>query len=522
MATSEVLYARIAAALATKPGLTARELGARLGEDKSTINSKLYSRPDLFFHSADSRPRWWLQSLAAAVQSDPVGGGGDVERVADAVSSDRGQAPSLFAWQERALAEWEANDFRGVVEAVTGSGKTRIGLAAAHQHLSNGGKVVVLVPTRVLLEQWVGLIQEWMPDARLGRMGDGFHDSLATSDLLVAVANSASKYELGLPAGRSGLLIADECHRYGSGQFSMALEEVFDRRLGLTATYERADGEHDAVLTPYFGGVTFEYGYADAVREGVIAPFRVALLPVAFNRDEREEYDLLSEAMGQARRALLDLGAPAAPYEDFIRFVTLLSTNGGMREGMRAKRYLSASGKRRELLASTRSKYDALARLADALRDSSRSIVFTETIESAEECARLLVTNGVTSEAMHSGLAIAERSAMLGRFAEGRIKTIVAPRLLDEGVDVPEADLGVIVATTRQRRQMVQRMGRVLRRKQDGRAARFVIIFVENTSEDPDGHAHETFLNEILDVADDIQRFDPNQHAEAMAAFLAP
>lgn len=102
------------------------------------------------------------------------------------------------------------------------------------------------------------------------------------------------------------------------------------------------------------------------------------------------------------------------------------------------------------------------------------------------------------------------------------MKAIVAPRLLDEGVDVPEADLGVIVAASQQRRQMVQRMGRVLRRKQDGRAARFVIIFVEDTSEDPDGHAHETFLNEILDVAEDIQRFSPDRDAEALNAFLAP
>ena len=520
MNMSEDIHVRIVAALREAPGLTARELGARLGEDKSVINSRLYSRPDTFFRSTDPRPRWWLQSLPAAIEAQPVDGSLDLERVAPVAASDPRQ--SLFAWQERALREWEANGFRGVIEAVTASGKTRIGLAAAQQHLDSGGKVAVLVPSRVLLEQWVAQIQEWIPNARVGRLGDGADDSLATSDLLVAVVNSASKRALERPAGRSGLLIADECHRYGSEQFRMALEDVFDRRLGLTATYERPDGEHERVLTPYFGGVVFEYGYADAVREGVIAPFRVALVPVAFTGDEREEYDRYTEVMRKARRVLLKAGAPDSPYQAFIQFVTLRSTNGTMQEGIWAGRYLSASHKRRDLLASTRAKYEALASLAGAIRVSSRSIVFTETIESARECADLLVRNGVESEALHSKLGAPERRAILGRFAEGRMKAIVAPRLLDEGVDVPEADLGVIVAASQQRRQMVQRMGRVLRRKQDGRAARFVIIFVEDTSEDPDGHAHETFLNEILDVAEDIQRFSPDRDAEALNAFLAP
>ena len=98
----------------------------------------------------------------------------------------------------------------------------------------------------------------------------------------------------------------------------------------------------------------------------------------------------------------------------------------------------------------------------------------------------------------------------------------MAPKLLDEGVDVPEADLGVIFAASQQRRQMVQRMGRVLRRKPDGRVARFAIVFAEGTSEDPDLDAHETFLGEILEVADDIQRFLPRDGNEALIEFLSP
>ena len=84
---------------------------------------------------------------------------------------------------------------------------------------------------------------------------------------------------------------------------------------------------------------------------------------------------------------------------------------------------------------------------------------------------------------------------------------LAAPRVLDEGVDVPAADLAVIIGASRSRRQMVQRMGRVLRKKADGRRARFVVVFVEDTVEDPCSGAHETFLEEVVKVADGVSSF---------------
>ena len=510
MTRSASLTDLVTVALRAAPGQTARELAAQVGESKSTVNSVLYSRRDLFFRNSDSRPRWWLQSLSVA-------DGESAPTTTAAVSAE-----GLFDWQKEALRTWDAHGGRGVVEAVTGSGKTRVGLAAAQRHVDGGGKVAVIVPTTVLLEQWVARFAEWMPDARIGRLGGGGRDDLGNVDVLVAVVNSAAAHELGLPSDAEGLLIADECHRYAGNRFRLALEDEFEYRLGLTATYARDDGGDEDVLDPYFGGVVFEYGYAEAVPQGVIAPFRVALLPVAFSGGEREEYEELSEVMRRARKALIDLGAPEEPYQDFIQFVTLLSKHGTRHEGIAAGRYLKALRERRDLLASAPAKYDALSSLTDALRASSRSILFTETIESATHCADLLVAHGVSAEALHSRMPVADRDQALGRFADGSMKVVVAPRILDEGVDVPEADLGVIFAASRQRRQMVQRLGRVLRRKQDGRAARFVIFFVKGTTEDPDLDAHETFLGEILGVADDIRRFRPAKNAKALTTFLAP
>ena len=114
-----------------------------------------------------------------------------------------------------------------------------------------------------------------------------------------------------------------------------------------------------------------------------------------------------------------------------------------------------------------------------------------------------------------------DRRIVLSRFATGDLQAITAPQVLDEGVDVPAADLGVILAASRSRRQMIQRMGRVLRPKPDGRRARFVIVYVAGTVEDPANGAHEGFLEEITPVADRVHTFTPAETGD-LDAYLRP
>ena len=165
-------------------------------------------------------------------------------------------------------------------------------------------------------------------------------------------------------------------------------------------------------------------------------------------------------------------------------------------------RYQSAVTKRRMLLSETEVKLEALNSLVPQVIRSNGALIFTETISAAEKAADRLNELGVETVAMHSQLKPRERQAVFEGFKNGDIKAIVAPHLLDEGVDVPEADLGIILAATRTRRQMVQRMGRVLRLKSDNRMATFIIVYIAGTTEDPDKGAHENFFDEILNIAE--------------------
>jgi superfamily II DNA or RNA helicase len=100
-----------------------------------------------------------------------------------------------------------------------------------------------------------------------------------------------------------------------------------------------------------------------------------------------------------------------------------------------------------------------------------------------------------------------ERKARLAEFKRGGVRVLTAPRILDEGIDVPEANVGVILAANRSKRQMIQRMGRVIRPKRDDRPATFIVMYVRGTSEDPAEGAHADFLDQLVDVAEETVDF---------------
>lgn len=435
--------------------------------------------------------------------------------------------PVLYSWQVDALDAWTAQHRRGVVEAVTGTGKTMIGLRATIDELGRGGQAVILVPTRELLHQWTRALEPVVPaGTRIGLLGDGHRDSLGQRDVLVAIVNSAAAAARDLdlcPRRPGGLLVGDECHRYGSERNRLALVEHFPHRLGLSATFERADDGHLTWLEPFFGPTCFTMDFRRAIDDGVTARFLVALAGVQLDPAEYGLYEELSDLMSASRAKLINrYHVPAEPIGAFLEAVGALARHGDDDAATVARSYLWAMSDRRRLLAETPAKRRLLHDLIPALRASDRAIVFTQSIAAAVDAATIIAGHGVAAAAIHSGLPAAERRDVLDRFAEGRLHVVAAPQVLDEGIDVPAADLAIILAGSHSRRQMVQRMGRVLRRKPDGRRARFVIVGAEDTVEDPQRGAHEGFLDAVTDVADVVRPFPSTTPTDEIIDFLRP
>lgn len=428
---------------------------------------------------------------------------------------------SLRAWQQEAFEAWTEAGRSAVVEAVTGTGKTTLGIAAAADAISRGLDVLVVVPGVELLNQWHREIGKALPDVAVGRRGDGNSDDFRGNRILVSTVQSAISSSAPRPNG-SALLVADEVHRYGALTFSRLLTDTFAERLGLTATFERNDDGVERFLLPYFGtvieGCTYERGHAD----GILAPVRVMLVEVSFDLVEAAEYQECDELARKLRGDLIyNLGCSEGAFGDFMRDVQLLSDGANADKATwTARRYLHAFSKRRTLLAECSGKLDALRDLGTVLSESGRALAFSETKKSARAAAEVLLEEGVLAAPFTSDLSRSDRTRLLAEFRNGAVTTLVAPKVLDEGVDVPEADVGVILASSKTRRQMIQRMGRIIRPKSDGRPASFLVMYAKGSSEDPSTGAHGTFLEQLIGIASEVETVGSEDAPELLRSWL--
>jgi superfamily II DNA or RNA helicase len=369
-----------------------------------------------------------------------------------AAPSDGGlhAAVELRPYQEAALAAWNLSGRRGVVVLPTGSGKTRVAVAAmAH----TGIATLCLVPTRVLLDQWARAIEE-LTGVAPGRLGDGERE---VKPVTVATFESGWRHmhQLG---DRFGLLIVDEVHHFGCGVRDEALDmSSAQQRLGLTATPPA--GKAAARLGELLGPVIYELRLDELAGE-FLAPFETVVLHLDLSPSERHEYEALMIVFRDVLRRFR-AHAPDASWDEFARAA------GATDEGRRA---LAAWRRTRRLLAFPESKRAMLAALLDRHRDA-RVVVFTADNATAYAISREHLVMPLTC---HIGRR--ERERVLAHFKEGKLRALVSAQVLNEGLDVPDADIGIVVAGSKGEREHVQRVGRVLRPRPGKRALVYELV----------------------------------------------
>jgi superfamily II DNA or RNA helicase len=346
--------------------------------------------------------------------------------------------PGLREYQAAALSAWELAGRRGLIVLPTGSGKTRIALAAmAATRLS----ALCLVPTRVLLEQWRQEIAAVYPH-QIGCYGEGRRE---VASVTVATYESAYRH-MDRVGSRFGLLIVDEVHHFGCGFRDEALEMALaDMRLGLTATPPRNPG-HAARLNDLVGPIVYELAIGDLTGR-FLASFDVVTLHMDLTDDERVYYANLHRLFTTAYAAFRHT-LPQATWADFVRAA------GRSAEGRRA---VAAWREARRLLALTGAKRDTLRTLLDR-HGTARVLIFTADNASAYTIAREHLVMPLTCD-----IGRHERDQVLDAFRQGRLRALVSSRVLNEGLDVPDADVAVIVGGALGEREHVQRIGRLLR-----------------------------------------------------------
>jgi superfamily II DNA or RNA helicase len=362
----------------------------------------------------------------------------------------------LRPYQAAALAAWELAERRGIAVLPTGAGKTRLAIAAIAR---TGVRALCLVPTRILLDQWMRCLRESL-GIEPGQLGDGEH---RTGSVTVATFESAWRHMHRL-GNQFPLLIVDEVHHFGNGLRDEALDMcVAPWRLGLTAT--KPTGRPARRLDSLVGATVYELRIEDLAGR-YLAPFESVVLHLDLTHDERVEYEALMATFGEAMRRFRRF-APNATWDEFAKAAACSD------EGRRA---VAAWHRARKITAFPRAKQAMVATLLDRHR-ASRTIVFTADNPTAYAISRAHLIMPLTCDIKRK-----ERERALALFKAGTLRALVSAQVLNEGIDVPDADVGIIVAGSRGQREHVQRVGRILR-PQPGKRALVYELVVRASSE---------------------------------------
>lgn len=376
--------------------------------------------------------------------------------------------PDLRKWQHVALERWEEAKFRGIVGVVTGGGKTIFALGCIDR--LKFSTTLVVVPTLALLDQW------WVESASFFDLSlDDINviegrGKVKTGTINLAVINTAAKLHA---AGRSKqcFLIVDECHKAAAPQLRSVLEIERIASLGLSATPERQyDSGLEDILVPGLGDIIYTYDYKDALRDGVIVPFRLHNIVFDLEEDVATEYKKLTGKLAQAVKKF----------------------------GIDAQETLSL------LLRRARCVNLSLTRIRLALRlvrenRGKKILVFHEDVEACDLIFSVLRDNYIKAGVYHSNLPTRDRVDTLKQFRSGEIDVLVTCRALDEGLNVPEVEIGIIAASTATRRQRIQRLGRVLR-PSPGKASAEIFTLVATDAEVSRLREEELDLGDVTEV----------------------
>ena len=355
------------------------------------------------------------------------------------------------SFQKKAIKEW-IKEKRGVVSLPTGSGKTIMSVMLIEKI---GRPTLIHVPTIDLMRQWKDVLSEYFR-LPIGLLGGGINDiqiiTVATYDsALIHVEDKGNRF---------GFLVFDECHHLPSEQLKYtALSSLAPFRLGLSATPERHDGK-ESLLYDLCGPLCYEI-HIDELSGNILAPYEVKTIEVEMLPEDREKYESVREHYIEfIKKARINFNHPNG-WSIFLKRTTETP------EGREAfKSYLL----QKKLSQASVSKEEKLWELLQK-HIGDRILIFTQDNEMAYRIGRKFLLPVITHLTK-----FVERESFLKAFKSGMYPVLITSKVLNEGVDVPEANVGVIVSGSGSIREHVQRLGRILRSRPGKQAILYELV----------------------------------------------
>jgi len=364
-----------------------------------------------------------------------------------------------YPHQTGALNAWKRAGRQGVIVLPTGAGKTLVAQLALRD---TPRSALICVPTLELQEQWYSGLVAAFPDAQIGLLGGGSRDE---APILISTYESAAIYAEEL-AGKYALLICDEVHHLPA-DFKRVIAEMSlaPYRMGLSATLKRSDGREQD-LDDLIGPVVYSARPED-LAGGALADYREVLIKVRLSASEQQRYaELIAQRDAFLQRANIDL----KNLDGWTQFVRACITPQG-------RTAMSAHREARSLAYGTEGKLRVLEEIL-ANHSEERTLIFTNDNATVYRISREFLIPALTHHTPTK-----ERHHVMERFREGTYRWLVTSRILNEGIDVPEASVAVVLSGTAVEREQVQRLGRILRQVKGKKAVLYEVI-TEGTSEE--------------------------------------
>lgn len=406
---------------------------------------------------------------------------------------------NLYDYQQEAIKNWQANDYCGIFDMATGTGKTLTALGAVAELCKNVKRLAVIIvcPYQHLVEQWVEDIRAFGANPIIGYSGSSytnykkelknriFNFNYKITDFFCFITTNASFMSKAIneeirKLSQDTILVVDEAHNFGAKNLQNTLQQDFTYRLALSATLER-QGDEDGtnILRNFFGNKCIEYGLERAIAEKKLTPYYYYPVIVYLTDAELDKYQLYTSKIIQNIVKRKDK-----------TIVTNL-----------AKEFML---KRARLVAGASEKIEKLREMANDFKNEKNMLIYcgATNVQGYDNCldddirqidyiSRMLNFDfGMRTAQFTSREDSKERKRRLEEFQNGEIQALIAIKCLDEGVNVPAIKTAYILASTTNPKEYIQRRGRVLR-LYPGKEAAYIYDFitlprelttVENTS----------------------------------------
>ncbi len=386
--------------------------------------------------------------------------------------------------QEEAVAAWISNKYKGSIIYSTGTGKTEIAFECAKRAATNNSitfgeknntihafKILFLVPRIILIEQNTERLIKY----NINKDSIGTYYGEKKNEREITISTYQSVINNHFLIRNSDMIILDEVHFISNTAFSytklfkIIKEDCNKMILGLTATINELDPKYHDIINTI--PPVKKYLIQEAVDDKRLAKPEILSMEVTLTNTEKDTYNKTSELI---KNISFKLNA----YEPSI--ISKILFQGGMRSKY-AKEWFNQVKIRKELLNSSQNKLEKAVQIIKK-HDNEKIMLFSETIESITKLKSILEKNNISSEIIHSKIKIKDRKSILEKWGTNFFP-LLSVHTLEIGYDIPHVKIAIILSNTSNINQVVQRIGRVIRKSENKEKALIYLIYAKETKD---------------------------------------